>query len=244
MAPATVGRNRGLAERRFYSFMSLAIFAAVYVGFAKTFFLRPWFPEATAVAAPEPFFYLHGAVFATWFVLLVVQPNLVAAGRTDLHRMVGKFGAAVAASMVVVGVVGAVIAARREGGFMGVPIPPAQFLTIPLMDMVMFTVLVGAALVKRRDVQAHKRLMLIGSIAVMDAAVARWPGIGATSNPVVTFFVLTDLFLVPLVIWDLRTRGRLHPATLWGGLLLIASQPFRLWLSGTAAWLGFASRLI
>jgi hypothetical protein len=127
---------------------------------------------------------------------------------------------------------------------MGVPIPPAQFLTIPLMDMVTFAILIGAALLKRKDVQTHKRLMLIGSIAVMDAAVARWPGIGATSNPVVTFFLLTDLFLVPLVIWDFRTRGRLHPATLWGSLLLIASQPFRLWLSGTAAWLGLAGRLL
>jgi hypothetical protein len=244
MSADAVGRSRLTAERRFYTFMSLAIFAAVYVGFARTFFLRPWFPEAAAVAAPEPFFYLHGAVFTTWFVLLVVQPNLIAIGRPDLHRLLGKFGAAVAASMVVVGVVGALIAARRAGGFMGVPIPPAQFLTIPLMDMLTFAILVGAALVKRRDVQAHKRLMLIGSIAVMDAAVARWPGIGATSNPVVTFFLVTDLFLIPLVIWDLRTRGRLHPATFWGGLLLIASQPFRLWLSGTAAWLGFAGRLI
>ena len=244
MATMMVVRDRNLAERRFYAFMSLAIFAAVYVGFAKTFFLRPWFPEAAAVAAPEPFFYLHGAVFTTWFVLLVVQPNLVAAGRTDLHRMLGKFGAAVAASMVVVGVIGALIAARREGGFMGVPIPPAQFLVIPLVDMATFAVLVGAALARRKDTQAHKRLMLIGSIAVMDAAVARWPGIGATSNPVMTFFLITDLFLVPLVVWDLRTRGRLHPATLWGGLLLIVSQPFRLWLSGTAAWLGFAGRLI
>jgi hypothetical protein len=244
MSADAVGRSRLTAERRFYTFMSLAIFAAVYVGFARTFFLRPWFPEAAAVAAPEPFFYLHGAVFTTWFVLLVVQPNLIAIGRPDLHRLLGKFGAAVAASMVVVGVVGALIAARRAGGFMGVPIPPAQFLTIPLMDMLTFAILVGAALVKRRDVQAHKRLMLIGSIAVMDAAVARWPGIGATSNPVVTFFLVTDLFLIPLVIWDLRTRGRLHPATFWGGLLLIASQPLRLWLSGTAAWLGFAGRLL
>src|SRR5512139_1986921 len=244
MASVMAGRDRSSAERRFYTFMSLAIFAAVYAGFARTFFLRPWFPEAATLAAPEPFFYLHGAVFTTWFVLLVVQPNLVAAGRTDLHRMLGKFGAAVAASMVVVGIVGALIAARRDGGFMGVPIPPAQFLTIPLMDMVTFAILVGAALVKRRDVQAHKRLMIIGSIAVMDAAVARWPGIGATSNPVATFFLLTDLFLVPLVIWDFRTRGRLHPATLWGGLLVVASQPFRLWFMNTDTWFALAGRLL
>jgi len=42
---------------------------------------------------------------------------------------------------------------------------------------------------------------------------------------------------VPLAIWDFKTRGRLHPVTLWAGLLLIVSQPLRLWLSGTDAWL-------
>jgi hypothetical protein len=62
-------------------------------------------------------------------------------------------------------------------------------------------------------------------------------------NPLL-FFALTDLFLIPLVIWDLRTRGRLHPVTLWAGLLLVVSQPLRLWLSGTEAWLGLVSRIL
>ena len=54
------------------------------------------------------------------------------------------------------------------------------------------------------------------------------------------YFGLTDLFLVPLLVWDFRTRGRPHPVTLWGGLLLIASQPLRLMLSSAGAWLAFA----
>jgi hypothetical protein len=54
------------------------------------------------------------------------------------------------------------------------------------------------------------------------------------------FFGLTDLFLVPIVIWDLASRGRVHSATAWGGLLIIVSQPLRLVLSGTPAWLAFA----
>jgi len=54
------------------------------------------------------------------------------------------------------------------------------------------------------------------------------------------FFGLTDLFIVALAIWDFRTRGRLHPVTLWGGLLIIVSQPLRLVVSGTAGWLAFA----
>jgi hypothetical protein len=242
MATEMVGRVRWSAERRFFTFMALAIFAAVYVGFARTFFLRPWFPEAQAMSPPEPFFYFHGIVFTTWFVLLVLQPALVGMRRTDLHRAVGQFGAAVAATLVVVGLVGGVMAARRPGGFIGVPIPPAQFLLIPLTDMVLFATLIGLAIAKRRDVQAHKRLMLVGSIAIIDAAVARWPGVAAGGPPL--FFALADAFLLPLVAWDLVTRGRLHPATLWGGLLLIASQPLRLWLMGTGAWAAVAALLL
>jgi hypothetical protein len=45
---------------------------------------------------------------------------------------------------------------------------------------------------------------------------------------------------VALAVWDLRSRGRLHPVTLWAGLGYILSQPLRLALSGTEAWLAFA----
>jgi hypothetical protein len=57
----------------------------------------------------------------------------------------------------------------------------------------------------------------------------------------VAFFAITDLFIVVLAAWDFKSRGRLHPATLVGGLVLIASQPLRLALSGTPAWLAFAA---
>jgi hypothetical protein len=244
MATQRVGRVRWSAERRFFTFMTLAIFAAVYVGFARTFFLRPWFPEfAARMSPPEPFFYFHGAVFTAWFVVLLAQPALVGMGRTDLHRALGRVGAGVAASVVVVGLIGAVIAGRRPGGFIGVPVPPEQFIAIPFTDMVLFAVLVGAGIVLRRDAQTHKRLMLIGSIAIINAALARWPVVFESGGPLL-MFLLADLFLVPLVIWDLMTRGRLHPATLWGGLLVIASQPFRLWLMATDTWIALAARLL
>jgi len=37
-----------------------------------------------------------------------------------------------------------------------------------------------------------------------------------------------------------RPRGRLQPVALWGGLLIIISQPLRLAVSGTDSWLAFA----
>lgn len=195
------------------------------------------------MAAPEPYFYFHGAVFTTWFVMLVLQSTFVGVRRVDLHRAWGTVGAAVAAAVVVTGVIGTIIAARRPGGFIGVPIPPAQFAAVPLTDMLLFAAFVALAIARRRDRQSHKRLMLMGSIALIVAAVARWPGVIDSGSPVL-MFAITDLYLLPLVAWDLRSRRRLHPVTVWGGLVLVASQPLRLWLSETDAWLGLMSRIL
>jgi len=230
-------RSRTSAERAFYGGMSLVILATVCLGFGRSFLLRPWFPEVHV--PPERFFLVHGSAFLGWCVLLVVQVLLVAQRRVALHRRLGVLGGALAAVMVVLGVTGAVIAARRPGGFVDVPVPPLQFLAVPLFDMLLFGGLVGAALALRRDPQSHKRLMLIGTVSLLVAAIARWPFLDAQTGPPV-FFGLTDLYLVPLVVWDVATRRRLHPATLWGGLALLVSQPLRFFLSETAGWLVFA----
>ena len=105
--------------------------------------------------------------------------------------------------------------------------------------MLLFASFVGLAIAKRGESQAHKRWMLLASLNLITAAIARWPGVITIGAPPL-FFGLTDLFLVALVIWDRVSRGRVHPATKWGGLLIVASQPLRLVASGTAAWLAFA----
>ena len=53
-------------------------------------------------------------------------------------------------------------------------------------------------------------------------------------------FGLADLALVPLVVWDLTTRGRIDRATLWGGLALVGSLPLRLFVARTDAWVTIA----
>lgn len=236
---------RWSAERRFHLAFILILLGAVFLGFSRTFFLRPWFREwADVHGAPEPFFYFHGAVFAGWFVLLLAQSSLVAAGRVDLHRRLGQLGAGLAVVMVVLGVTGGLIAARRPTGFIDVALPPLQFLVVPFVSMAQFAVLVALALVKRRSVQSHKRYMLLASVSLIGAAVTRWPfSIMAGESPVPGFStsdLVGDLFLLPMVAWDFASRGRLHPVTLWGGLALIALQPLSFVVSQTDAWLAFA----
>jgi len=236
MATPMMPSDRASAERRFLTGIALAILATVLVGFSRSFFLRPLFPDWPSPS--ETIFYVHGAAFFAWIVLLVAQTSLVAGRRTELHRKIGPYGAGLAVAMVVLGAVGALVAARRATGFTQVPIPPLQFLAIPIFDMLLFAAFVWMAIALRGNPQTHKRLMLLATVNLVTAAIARWPGV-LDLGPL-AFFGLTDLFIVALAIWDFRTRGRLHPVTLWGGLLIIVSQPLRLVISGTDGWLAFA----
>jgi hypothetical protein len=236
MATPMVASGRASSERRFFTGMALAILVTVIVGFSRSFFLRPLFPDWPSPS--ETIFYVHGAAFTAWIVLLVVQATLVAGGRTELHRQIGPFSAVLAVAMVVLGTIGALVAARRVTGFTQNPVPPLQFLAIPIFDIILFAAFVWLAIAQRRNPQTHKRWMLLATVNLVTAAIARWPGVFALGP--LAFFGLTDLFIIALAIWDFRTRGRLHPVTLWGGLLIIVSQPLRLVVSSTQGWLAFA----
>jgi hypothetical protein len=238
-----------ITEHRFYVFFAVLLFGAMFLGFSRTFFLRFWFPEWAAAHGPhEPFFYFHGAIFFVWLVLIVIQPSLIATGKTETHRRVGWVGAFVAASMIVLGVIALIIGARRPTGFIDVPIGPLNFMAIPLVNLLLFGSFVACGVVTRRTLQTHKRCMLLASLAMLDAGIARWPFAMMASPSPIPGFTITDLFvdtfLIPMILWDFISIRRLHRITFLGGLLLIASQPFRVWLAGTSTWVTIAGWLV
>lgn len=229
-------RSPATSDRRFFLAMSVAIALVVFAGFAPTYYLRGYYH-----ADPLPsVFAVHGAVFSAWVVLFVVQAALVSARRTDIHRKLGVLAAVLAPLMLVVGFQAAVAAARRGFSTPGLP-PPLVFLAVPMFDLVVFAALVGAALWFRRNPAMHKRLMLLAMLSVITAAIARLPGVLPYGPP--AFFGLTDLFLLAGIAWDKWTRGRVHPAYVWGGLFLVLSQPLRLVVSGTDMWMRIATWL-
>lgn len=223
--------------RRFYVGMAIAIAVTVFAGFSRTYFLKAYYgtPELSRLL------HLHGLVFTTWVLFFLAQTTLVAAGKTYIHRRMGVAGAVLAALVVVLGTTTAIL--RVKGGAAPIPgVSGLSFLAVPLFDMLVFAILVGSALYFRRRLEAHKRLMTLGMIALTSAPIARLHFPMLPPGPP-TFFGLTDLFIVAMLVYDLITRRRIHPATIWGGLLIVASQPLRLMISGTPAWLAFASWL-
>jgi hypothetical protein len=164
----------------------------------------------------------------------------VAVKRVHVHRRLGIIGGLLASAMVVVGFLTAIAAARRGASPAGGP-PALQFLVIPLGDILVFASLVGSGLFFRRQPQTHKRLLMLATISLLTAAVARLPHVGPLGP--LAFFGLTDLFIVVCLVYDRVVRGRIHPALIWGGLFIVLSQPLRLLLAGTDLWLAFATWL-
>jgi hypothetical protein len=225
----------GAYDRVFYSGMAIAMAITVFIGFARTYYLSAYFGTHGTIGG-RPFstiIRVHAILFTTWVLLFTVQTSLVATHRVAIHRRLGVAVGVVAAVLVVGGTATARDVARHGGAPPG--IDPLAFLAIPLGDMVVFSVLIAAALYLRRKKEAHKRLMLLAYSAILAAAVARFPGV-LPLGPL-WFFGLTFLpILAFCTTYDLMTRRRVHSAYLWGGALLILSVPVRLIISSTPTW--------
>ena len=220
-------------SRVFYPSIALLSAAVIFVGFARTYYLKALFGTPSLPAL----LHVHGMIMTAWMLLLIVQTALVATHRTSVHRRLGLFGGVLAIAVVVIGAVVAIHSARQ--GHAPTGIPALQFLTIPLIDLVVFSTLVTAGMYYRRRPELHKRLMLVATIAILAPGIARWPLAGVAHTPL-TFFGIVDVILLGCIAYDVVKTRRLNPAYLWGGLLLIASHPLRLMLAGTAVWMKFA----
>ena len=223
-------------DRLFFSGMALASALMLFLGFLPSYFNRSAeFPPLT------PLYQLHGAVFTAWIVLLVAQTALVAGRRTDIHRTLGVAGALLATVVFVVGVAVSVETLRRNGGPPGGD--PRKFFAIPIGDIIVFAVLVGVAVLQRQQSDTHKRLMLLATISLLTAAVGRFlrqVGMGGAPN----LFYGTDALVLALVVYDLFSRGRVHPATLWGGAMVVGFKPLLFYaVADTPLWLALSDAL-
>jgi hypothetical protein len=239
-------------DRWFFTGLAVAVALSVFAGFAPTYYLKGLY----GTRALSRFLHFHGLLFTSWILLFVTQTTLVAAKRTDLHRRLGIVGALLAVAMLVVGTAVAVAAAKR-GPQTGVLLieqgqfpTPLEELATPLGGLAIFAVLMAVGLYYRRNRDSHKRLMVLATIVTAGAALDRMlfpTGVLAFSGlPLNTFtsMGLTAVFLLACVLYDLRTRGHVHPAFLWGGISVLAwAYATRELIASTAMWLSFAGWL-
>lgn len=221
----------------FYTGMSLCIAALVFVGFARSWFLARWFAPPEGTPEIGPLLIAHGAVFTTWVLLSVIQPSLIAAGRTDVHRRLGYAAAGIAVLMVFLG--NAVAIAAIHVGYIGLG-DPYVFYAIPFFDIQTFALFAALAIIRRRRPQEHKRLMLLASTQLLEPAMARMPIAAFQAGMPYASLFGSDFVIVAGVIYDLATRRRINPVWLWGGAVVVLSGVVRLLIQNSASWISFA----
>jgi hypothetical protein len=205
--------------------MALLLLALNLIGFAPTYFLRSWFNGPALPARTL----VHGILFTGWFVLFLTQSLLVARGRLRLHRRLGVVGACLAACMIGSGLMilyHGVLEFQAAGGSVA---RAGQFLWGNLALLTAFGGFVVAAIALRRNPEAHKRLILLASLAMIPQSLGRIGAFGPLrigsaegSEAVYALGGLAALLAV-VVAHDIVTRGRPHSAVLWGSPILLGS---------------------
>lgn len=226
-------------EHLFFIGMAVVMTLVVLVGFARSFFLAFLWPGPSPDASSESVYYVHGTLAAAWMAVAVVQPLLIRNRQVRWHRRLGLAWAVLAGFVVVTGTYVAILSATR-GPNSRLPSTPLDFLGVIVSGLLIFGVLVSLAVAYRRNGPAHKRLMYLATINLLQAAIVRIPVPFLSVAEPWTTFAVAYAFVLPLCVYDSRVLGRLHPATLWGGLGIVLSLPMRLWLSESSAWLAVA----
>jgi len=193
--------------------MALLILVFVFIGFARTYYLA----GVLHAKLPSPLVHLHGALFSCWILLLIVQIILVSAGRVDWHMRLGILGMVLAGLMVLVGLATIIAAVRRHSA---PGMSTDALFALDVLQLTVFAILVSGALAFRNDGAAHKRLMILATVALLGPALSRWPYDFVFSSDL-AFYGTLDSFLIFMIAFDLCSRRKIHLATISGSSLIL-----------------------
>jgi hypothetical protein len=223
-------------ERKFFLIMAIVIVGTVVTGFSlqllmgRSSFASPWWVH------------VHGVTFMGWLVIYLTQNILISRGQAALHRRLGWFAAGYVGWMVLVGLSVNTLAAIHHR------IPPFfetnVFLVMDWMTVLVFAGLTWAGVRMRGRTDWHRRLMLCGAIMVMTPGVGRLLPLPLLGTWIVwSIWLVMFVYMSAAMIYDLATRGRIHPAYGWGfGAITLATALIRP-LAFTAPMLTLTARL-
>jgi hypothetical protein len=229
------------SDHKFFTFMSLATFTAVTVGFGNFYghrLVTQQVPIATVI-------HIHGAVFLAWILTFVLQVYFAAKNKITVHMKVGKAAIFIAVAMLLSGFMTSLYAAKT--GHMGIPgveFPTIEgFLLLNLSSLTVFIILTSAGWIYRNKPQFHKRFMLMATVAgLAPPGISRLPGLSGTT-PAIAGTVLVFILLGPL--YDLKFHKKIHRAYLYSlPLVIFILPPVVTILSSTSVWLSVTQFLL
>ena len=237
------GGLRVFLARYFYFAMAVLLAAIVWYGFSHTIeenLFHPSFPRPRVL-------YVHAAVFGGWMALLVVQTGLVALARKRRwHRWLGWLGVAMACVMPVLGTWSALRMTRLRYGFGD--IDDVAFLILAFNDMAAFAALMAAAiLLRNRQSEAHKRLVLMAATVISVAALTRFPPwLPAPEHGVWPYYLYADILVALGLLRDVVVMRRPHWVyrNVFPAVIVLQAVTNAVYMARPKPWMNFALWLI
>ncbi len=265
MQPVPVDAAEAPASPRFYVWMAGTALAIALIGFIPTYFL----PLIQGKFEAEPVVHIHALILYSWVVLFCAQTWLVERGKILAHRTWGMLGIAIVTGMVFI--VFTIVSLRisqasQPGQPPGAAHAVRAFEWVSISGLVLYLIpifVLGIVFIRRPSI--HKRLMLLFTLGLLGAPIARWffvllapptdphaplpaPGVPDFSDvPPASVSILPgltgDLLVVVAMIVDWRTRGRPHPVYVVGFFYFLVLQLSVTPVSESPAWQAVATAI-
>lgn len=233
---------RRTSDRSLYLATAIAFPLVVLIGYFKSYYFSALFTDAPPLA--NTLVHAHGVVMSAWVIYFVAQVALIRTKNIKLHMSMGFAGIALAALVVVVGMLTAYDAQLvRHSAPPGAD--PHEFFILPAGDMLLFVIFFAGAIYYRKRPAEHKSLMLMTAINFMPAALFRIPLLPLEYTPFLAFG-LPALIAIFSLIWLRIKHGkfnRIFVAAIMLYLILLPI-PFRMAFAQTSVWHGFTNWLV
>jgi len=217
VATATYNHSKSARAESFWPISALIMALVQVAGFSTQLAMG-----RSSFHAPI-YVHLHAFLFFGWVWLFLLQSFLAERAGMALHQRLGWLAVGWIPAMIFMGTFVTVALVRR--GHVPFFFQPLYFLVMDPMTVLTFGGLAGAAIMLRRQTQWHRRLMFC-SMAILTG-----PGFGRLLPlpfliPYAGQAAVAATLVFPLAgaIRDLKRRGKVHPAWLWGIGAIVGSQ--------------------
>ncbi|TDR23570.1 hypothetical protein [Marinicella litoralis] len=193
--------------------------------------------------SPVSLIHWHASFVFLWLLLLMVQPLLISLKRFAYHQILGLL-----AVLVVIGLVytGFMVQVKFMQHYFKLNewVHAVQVPFFRLVTLLVFTVcFILAMLIKDRS--WHKRLIFLGSFAILEAAFARlymnYMGVLELAG---LLGALTHIGIMAyFVFWDRIVLGHFHVVSLWGSIIITAFIFGTAPIAETQWWFGVAQSI-
>jgi hypothetical protein len=229
------------SDRGLYLAAAIAFPLLVFIGYFKSYYFSAFF-DVPSLA--NTLVHFHGIVMSIWVVYFVSQVALIRTKNVKLHMTMGMTGIALAALVIIVGLMTAYDAQIvRNAAPPGVD--PHVFFILPVGDMILFAIYFAGAIYYRKRPLEHKSLMLMTAINFMPAALFR---ISFVPDSFVMLFTFGTPALIAIfcLIWLRVRHGKLNNVFAAAILLYLVTAPFtfRMLFAESAVWRNFTNWLV